>query len=85
MIDHKEDDQLLNQYFANNYVKAKLNRYRSLVYYLPYRAKDLRSNYRAMWFTTSITALFLGLMHPALALLTAYDYYLLIRGTAVMN
>lgn len=38
-----------------------------------------------MWATTTIAATFLGLMHPALALLMSYDYYLLIRGTAVMN
>lgn len=85
LLDHKEDDQLLNQYFSNSYFKAKLNKYRQLVYYLPYRAVDIRSNYRAMWFTTTVAATFLGLMHPALALLTTYDYYLLLRGTAVMN
>ena len=85
MLDHKEDDQLLNQYFSNSYYKAKLNKYRSVVYYLPYEAVDIRGNYRMMWATTTITAAFLGLMHPAAALLMAYDYYLLLRGTAIMN
>jgi len=62
-----------------------MNRYRSLVYYLPYRAADIRGNYRMMWVTTSVAATFLGMIHPALSLLMLYDYYLLIRGTAVMN
>lgn len=85
LVDHKEDDQLLNQYFSNSYYKAKMNKYRSLVYFLPYTAGEIRSNYRTMWFTTTVAATFLGLIHPALALLMSYDYYLLIRGTAVMN
>ena len=38
-----------------------------------------------MWATTSIAATFLGFIHPALSLLMSYDFYLLIRGTAVMN
>jgi hypothetical protein len=38
-----------------------------------------------MWFTTSVAATFLALIHPAFALLMCYDYYLLLRGTAVMN
>jgi len=84
-VEHKEDDQLLNQYFSNNYIKARLNKFRSLVYYLPYSAVDIRGNYRMMWATTTVAATFLGLIHPALALLMSYDYYLLIRGTAVMN
>ena len=84
-MEHKEDDQLLNQYFSNNYIKARLNKFRSLVYYLPYSAVDIRGNYRMMWVTTTVAATFLGLIHPALALLMSYDYYLLIRGTAVMN
>ena len=62
-----------------------MNKFRSLAYYLPYRVRDIRSNYRMMWFTTSVAATFLGLIHPALALLMSYDYYLLLRGTAVMN
>lgn len=62
-----------------------MNKYRSLVYYLPYKTVDIRWNYRMMWATTSICATFLGLMHPALSLLMTYDLYLLVRGTAVMN
>jgi len=38
-----------------------------------------------MWATTTVAAVFLGLMHPALSLLMTYDYYLLVRGTGVMN
>jgi len=76
---------LLNQYFSNSYYKAKMNKFRTLVYYLPYRAVDIRDNYRRMWVTTTVTAVFLGLVHPALSFLMLYDYYLLIRGTAVMN
>ena len=62
-----------------------MNKFRSLVYYLPYRTIDIRGNYRMMWFTTSVAATFLGLIYPPLALLMSYDYYLLLRGTAVMN
>ena len=75
----------MNQYFSNSYYKAKLNKFRTLVYYLPYRVVDIRDNYRRMWATTTVAAIFLGLMHPALSLLMAYDYYLLLRATAVMN
>ena len=85
LVEHKEDDQLLNQYFRNNYSKASLNTHRTLVYYLPYDAIDIRGNYRMMWATTTIAAVFLGLIHPGLSLLLAYDYYLLLRGTAIMN
>lgn len=85
LLAHKEDNKLLNSYFGNSYYKAAMNRYRSIVYYLPYRAVDIRSNYRMMWATTGVAATFLGLIHPALALLMSYDFYLLLRGTAVMN
>ena len=83
--EHREDDQLLNQYYANAYRKAAMNRYRSLVYHLPYEAVEIRGNYRMMWLTTSVAAGLLFAMHPALALLMSYDYYLLLRGTAIMN
>ena len=85
LVEHKEDDQLLNQYYSNKYYKAAMNRFRSLVYHLPYDAVDIRGNYRMMWLTTTMAAGFLGAMHPALALLMSYDYYLLLRGTAIMN
>ena len=85
LVEHKEDDQLLNQYFSNSYYKAKMNKFRSLVFFLPYRTADIRGNYRMMWLTTTVAATFLGMMHPALSLLMLYDYYLLVRGTAVMN
>ena len=62
-----------------------MNRYRSLVYHLPYSAVEIRGNYRMMWATTTVAAGFLAMMHPAMALLMSYDYYLLLRGTAVMN
>ena len=79
------DDKLLNQYYSNSYYKAAMNRYRSLVYHLPYKAVDIRGNYRMMWATTSIATGCLFAIHPLLAILMTYDYYLLLRGTAVMN
>ena len=66
-------------------MRAKSNKFRSLVYHLPYDAVDIRGNYRMMWMTTAVAATFLGMIHPALALLMSYDVYLLLRGTAVMN
>lgn len=62
-----------------------MNRYRSLVYHLPYSAVEIRGNYRMMWLTTTMAAGCLFSIHPLLAFLMAYDYYLLLRGTAVMN
>ena len=50
--EHKEDDKLLNHYYSKQYIKAAMNRYRSLVYHLPYKAVDIRGNYRMMWATT---------------------------------
>jgi len=37
---------LLNQFYSNQYFKAKQNKFKTLVYHLPYHAIDLRFNYR---------------------------------------
>ena len=38
-----------------------------------------------MWFTTTLAAGCLGLIHPALSLLLGYEYFLLLAATRVMN
>lgn len=52
---------------------------------LPYHAIDLRYNYRMMWFTTTVSAVCLGLVNPWLPILLTYDYYLLLKATQIMN
>ena len=85
LVEHKEDDQLLNQYYSNHYFKARLNKQKHLVYYLPYSALSLRTNYRMMWFTTTLAAGCLAMIHPALSLLLGYEYFLLLKALRVMN
>ena len=38
-----------------------------------------------MWFTTTLAAGCLGLIHPALSLLLGYEYFLLLAATRIMN
>ncbi len=52
---------------------------------LPYHAIDLRYNYRMMWFTTTVSAVCLGLVSPLLPLLLSYDFFLLLKATQIMN
>ncbi len=85
LIQHKEDDQLLNQYYQNTYKRHNMNKFRRLVYHLPYDAVDIRFNYRMMWFTTGVAALGLSFVHPALPLVLTYDFYLLLKALQILN
>ena len=57
----------------------------TLIYKTPYTAADIRSNYRSMWFTTVFATGMLAFFHPALPLVLAYDYWLLLGATKVLN
>lgn len=85
LLQHQEDNKLLNHYYQNTYAKHKSNKFKSLVYMNPYPAVDIRNNYRMMWLTTTIAAGALGMVHPALPLLLSYDFFLLFRATQIMN
>ena len=85
LVEHSEDNKLLNQYYQNDYASSKSNTQVSLTYLLPYHALDLRFNYRMMWFTTSMAAAALAMVHPVLPSVLLYDFYLLFRATQVMN
>lgn len=82
---HKDDNKKLNHYYQNRYKTHADNKHKQCVYMLPYEAVDIRRNYRMMWFTTSVSALFLGLFNPYAPLVLMYDFYLLVRATQVMN
>jgi hypothetical protein len=85
LVEHSEDNKLLNHYYQNTYFKSKTNQFKSLVYMLPYHAIDLRYNYRMMWFTTTLSAFCLGMVNVWLPLILTYDFYLLLRATQIMN
>ena len=85
LMEHKEDNQLLNQYYSNEYYKAKMLKHDSIIYYLPYKMKNIRNNFRMMCFTTALSTIALTAIYPPLALLMSYDVYLLARGTQIMN
>jgi len=83
--EHQEDNQLLNNFYDKKYRRAKHNKFATLIYKTPYQARDIRSNYRSMWFTTLFTTGMLAFIHPALPLVLAYDYWLLLGATKVLN
>jgi len=78
--EHPEDNRKLNQYYQNGYSKHVRNKHNSLIFKLPYTPLDLRFNYRMMVFSTSVVTAALGMVHPALAAVMCYDWYMLFRG-----
>lgn len=85
LLEHPEDDRKLNKYFQNGYARHISNVYDSLIYKLPYSPADLRGSYRLMLISTGVVTMGLAAVHPLLAVVTVYDWYLLLRGLQVLG
>jgi hypothetical protein len=76
---------MLNSYFQNAYKKAKMNKFHYFSFINTYDPKHLRFHFALSLGITSIASVALALVHPFLPLLLAYDYYLLLGFTKVLN
>lgn len=85
LVEHEEDDKLLNQYYQNSYHHAEPLPYNALIYQLAYNFKYLRANFRNMIVSTVLTGGVLAAIHPALPLVLSYDAYLILKSLQVMN
>jgi len=83
--EHDEDNQLLNQYYSNAYYKAKPIAFNIPVYGLPYAPVSLRKVFRKMVINTSVVTLALSMVNPYLSLLMAYDIYLVLSTSRLLN
>lgn len=82
---HQADNQLLNGYYQNTYKKAKTNKFHYLTFINTYDPQDLRFNFGLSIGTTLIATAALALINPYLSVLMAYDYYLLLGYSRVLN
>lgn len=84
--EHFEDNMVLNGYYQNTYHQAKLNRFVKHVYSNTNDLLKIRTHFYKTTATTVAATAALGLAHPYLCLLMAYDYYLLGRFTfSILN
>jgi hypothetical protein len=75
--EHQEDKEILHGYYENNYSKSKMNKFLKFIYNNSYDLSAVRLNLFASTFATGLATGCLGMIHPYLALLTIYDWYLL--------
>ena len=75
--EHQEDNQILNGYYENKYAASAMNKYLKFIYSNSYDLSAVRLNLFASTFTTTLTTGALFMIHPYLAFLTAYDWFLL--------
>jgi hypothetical protein len=76
---------LLNSYFSNTYQKAKTNKFHYFAFINTYEPKDLRFHFATSIGITALATGALAMVNPFLPLLLAYDYYLLLGFTKVLN
>ena len=75
--EHQEDNSILHGYYQNNYSKSKMNKFLKFIYNNSYDLSLVRLNLYSSTFTTALATGALFMMHPYLAFLTVYDWYLL--------
>jgi len=75
----------MNKYYENTYKQSELNKFDYAVYENIYEPGELRFNYLLSTFSTVILAGSLAVIHPFLALLTTYDFFLLTKYSLILN
>jgi hypothetical protein len=68
---------VLHGYYQNKYSASQMNKYLKFLYNNSYDLSLVRLNLFASTFTTGLTTGALFMIHPYLAFLTLYDWYLL--------
>ena len=76
---------MLNSYYQNTYKKAKTNKFHYFAFINTYDPQNLRFHFGVSIATTLVATAGLAMVNPFLPLLLAYDYYLLLGFTKVLN
>lgn len=82
---YEEENKLMNKYYENTYKQSELNKFDYAVYENIYEPGELRFNFLLSTFSTLILAGSLAVIHPAFALLTVYDFFLLTKYSLILN
>lgn len=82
---YEEENKLMNKYYENTYKQSELNKFDYAVYENIYEPAELRFNFLLSTFSTVVLAGSLAVIHPALALLSIYDFFLLTKYSLILN
>ncbi|CAI2367367.1 unnamed protein product [Moneuplotes crassus] len=85
VIEHEEERKDLLGFFENMYFKAQPNKFAHIVYANQFNLTRVRAALSVGCFNTALATVCLGMVHPLLPVILAYDYYQIIKYCFLLN